>query len=683
MNWIDAAPVALVTVAWLLVPGLLISYLLGLRGVAAWGLAPITGIALISSSAVLGGLLGIDWSLLFALAVAAAAVAVVGVVAFLLRRKAFLASDPDPRRLTLAAGLGLLPALVLGITTLVQALGAPDMLSQTYDAVFHYNALAYIAESHQASALTLSALGNPQVESFFYPAAWHDIASLTMLSSGADIPLAANAVTVAATVVLWPLSCLLLVRQLFGRNLAALAIAGTLSIGFTAFPWDLLGFGVLWPNLLGMSIAPALLALVITLTRWAREDTIGTGRAWLAMAVGLVAAGFAHPNVLFSLVVLALFPVAARVAATAWRLRGDGRPMQGLALAVGFVAFFSAAWWWAATTPKFASTRDQKWPPFETPANAVGDALLNATHRHEALWLLSIVVVLGIFAARRMPVLWLVVAGHVTTSFLYLLTASINRMDTQKFTGYWYNDAHRLAAMLPITGVPLAVAGIVFLAGKIVAGVSARSEARSETETLSEEPSGAEPRLRRLAGVPGLKSAGTVAIALTLVLVVATGGLYPDDRVRRVIISYDPPRPGSVLVTKDMREFFDRIAKEIPADSVVAGNPFEGSSLLWALENRKVLFPHFRNTTSEQQDLIAMHLDDLTREPEVCEAVDELNVDYLLIGGAEFRKSDTKWKYYAGLSDPYGLPGFELVDESGPSKLYKITGCGGSDQPAG
>jgi hypothetical protein len=662
MNWIDAAPVAFVTVAWLLVPGLLISYLLGLRGVAAWGLAPVTGIALIASEAVLGGLLGIAWSTAFALAVSAVAVALVGAVAFVLRRKAFLASDPDPRITTVAAGLGLLPAVVLGVTTIVQAMGAPDTLSQTYDAVFHYNALAYIADSHNASSLSLSALGNPHVQGFFYPAAWHDLASLVMMSGGASIPLAANAVTVAATVVLWPLSCLLLVRQVFGRHTAALAITGTLSIGFAAFPWDLLGFGVLWPNLLGMSIAPALLAVVLTLTGWAREDAIGRARAWLALVVGIVAAGFAHPNVLFSLVVLSIFPVAARVGVRAWRLRKEGRGARGLIEALAFVAFFSVAWWWAATTPKFASTRDQYWAPFETPANAVGDVLLNATHRHEALWLLSIVVIVGIFAARRWPALRLLVAGHVVTTFLYVLTASINRMDTQKFTGYWYNDAHRLAAMLPITGVPLAVGGIVFLAVKILEGVR-----------------GTSPGLARSRWVASI---GAVAIVLTLILAVTTRGLYPDDRYSRFASTYDPKRTGSTLMTKQMAGFYDRIAREIPEDAVVAGNPFEGSSLLWALENRKVLFPHFRNTTSEEQDLIAKHLDDLMDDPAVCQAVHDYNVKYLLIGGATFRTADTKWHYYEGLADPSGAPGFELVDSSGPSKLYKITGCD-AGQPAG
>ncbi len=668
MNWIDAAPVALVTAAWVLVPGLALGYLLGLRGIAAWGLAPIPGIALVASAAVLAGKLGIAWSPGIALAVCAAAVVVVGAVAFPLRRKAFLASDPDPRRLTLIAALGMLPALVLGLATVVQAIGAPDTLSQTYDAVFHYNALAAIDDTGQASSLTLSNLGNPGTPGSFYPAAWHDLASLVMMSTGASIPVAANAVTVVGAVVLWPLSCLLLARQLFGRNPGALAVTGTLSIGFTAFPWDLLGFGVLWPNLLGMAIAPAFLAVVITLTRWASDDAIGTVRGWVALAACLLAAGFAHPNVLFSVAVLSVFPIAARVAVRAWRLRGEGRTTRGLAEAVAFLVVLGGAWYWAATTPAFANTRDQYWPPFSRPAQAVGDAAFNATNRHDALWLLSIVVIVGMFAARRMPALRVIVAGHLATVFLYVLSAAINRPDTQKFTGFWYNDSHRLAAMLPITGVPLAVGGILFLAGKVLDRVPAEA-----------------PRTRWLARTPGLGAAGVLAAVLTLVLVALTGGLYPDDRYDRVSIGYAPRRPEGVLMTDDMRRFYDRIAREIPDDSVVAGNPFTGTAMLWALEDRKVLFPHFRGNFTEEQTTVAKHLDDLMRDPAVCPAVHDLHVGYLLVTGAEFRPSDPKWNYYSGLADPFGSRGFELVDSSGPNKLYRITGCDGNvaGRPAG
>lgn len=659
MNWLNAVPALLVAVAWVLVPGLLVSYLVGLRGIAAWGLAPIAGIAMIASAAVAAGKLGIPWSARTALLACAVFVIVVAAIALPLRRRTIFASAPDPRRLTVVAAVGMLPAVVLGLTTVVQSLGAPDALSQTYDAVFHYNALAYIADSHNASPLTLSSLGTPDVTGGFYPAAWHDLASLVMLSVGASIPVAANAVTAAAAIVLWPLSCLLLVRQLFGRHTGALAITGVLSVGFTAFPWDLLGFGVLWPNLLGMALAPAALAAVFTVTGWTRDDAIGTGRGWLALVVTLVAAGFAHPNVLFSIAALSVIPIVARFAVRAWRLRGEGHTARGVIELVVVLVVLGGVWYWVATASVFDGTRHTHWPPFETPANAVGDAALNATNKAAALWLLSLVVLLGFAASRRFSPLRLVVAGHLVTVALYVLAAAINTPDTQKFTGYWYNDSHRLAAMLPITGVPLAVGGIVFLTVKIIEWTPARAE-----------------RPRWFARI------APIAIVLTVLLVVATGGLYPTERYHRVAVGYGASGKQPV-VTNDMRKFYARIADEIPKDAVVVGNPFEGAAMLWALEDHKVLFPHFRLSYTPDQDYIANHLDDASTDPRVCRAVNDLHANYLLIGGTQFRTTDKKWKYYAGLADPIGEPGFELVDSSGPSKLYRISACDAANRPAG
>ncbi|MDQ3786474.1 MAG: hypothetical protein M3422_04430, partial [Actinomycetota bacterium] len=463
MNWFDAAPSVLVASAWLLLPGAAVGYVAGLRGIAAWALAPVTSIALIAGTAVLAEMVGVDWSVWTVLVVCAAAVAAV----LPLRHKAIFTADADPGPVTLAGFAGLVPALVLGAVTVVRAIPAPDALSQTYDALFHYNALAYIQDSHKASSLTLAAFGNPDLPGVFYPAAWHDLGSLLMMSTGAGILDAANVVSVVAAVVLWPLSCLLFVRQLFGRHPGALAITGVLSTGFAAFPWDLLGFGVLWPNLLGLALAPAALAVVFTITGWVKDDAIGKGRAWLVLPVVLVATGLTHPNVLFSVAVLSLFPIAAAIGARGWRLHREARTWRGVAEFAAFVVVCGVVWYWTATTPAFAEVRETYWPPSGTPVDAVVEVALNATSKHDALWLLSAVVLTGVLAATRFRVLWLIVAGHVASAFLYMVAAALNRPDTMIFTGYWYNDPHRLAAMVPITGVPLAVGGIVFLAAKL------------------------------------------------------------------------------------------------------------------------------------------------------------------------------------------------------------------------
>jgi hypothetical protein len=640
MSWFSAVPIACVAVFWLLLPGLPVSYLLGLRGIAALALAPVTSIALIASTAVVVQLVGIDWSISVVLVACVVVTAIVGLVVFLLRRGTFVAADPDPRRLTAFALAGLVPALAIGAVTIVRTLGAPDAISQVFDTPFHYNALAFIRDTHEASALTLGSLGNPDLPGTFYPAAWHDFGSLVMMSTGAEIPLAANVLCAVVALVIWPLSCLLLVRQLFGRNTAALAITGVLSIAFPAFPWDLFGWGVLWPNLFGMAIAPAVLALVLTVTGWAKDDAIGRGRGWLLLAVAVPAVGFAHPNVLFSLVVLSVFPAAAAVFLRARRLHRDGRRARSFAEPAVFVAVVVGGWLFTATSSALATARNWNWRPFETPANAVGETLLNATNLHEALWVLSAVVIVGMCTVRRHPALRWILAAHAATTFLYVLTAAFNRPDTRLLTGYWYNDSHRLAAMLPITGVPLAIAGMVFLAGLL---------------------------RHRLRARPAV-----VAVALTVGLIAVTGGLYHADRSVRLMFTY-PKTEEPKLVTDEMRAFYARIKDEIPEDAKVIGNPFDGSVMFWALADREVVFPHFLATLSPDQEYLSRNLDDAASDPKVCRAADRLGVEYVLIGKA---KATTPNGLYSGITPVQRKKGFELIDSAGQTKLYRITACG-------
>jgi hypothetical protein len=658
MSWWETVPVAVVAVVWLWGPGLPVSYLLGLRGIAAFALAPVVSVAVVASTAVAAELVGLDWSVPVVVAAASGVIALVGLGAFLTRtRTGTDRATADPWRLTVVAVVGLLPAILLATLSVMRAVGPPDSLSQVFDTPFHYNALAYIRDTHHASALTLHALGNPETPSAFYPAAWHDFGSLLMMSTGVSIPVAANVLCAVLTVLVWPVSCMLLVRQLFGRNTAALVVTGVLSIAFPAFPWDFFGWGVLWPNLLGMALAPAAFAIVLTVTGWVRDDLIGRGRAWLLLPVAVVAAGFAHPNVLFSLIVLSIFPVGAALFLRAKRLRQEGRGRRGIVETGVFLVVLLGGWLWSATTPMFATVRNWGWVAFETPANAFGEVLLNATNQRQALWLLSAVVFAGIWAARRSPALRWIVAGHLAAAFLYLVAAALARPDTRILTGYWYNDSHRLAAMLPITGVPLAVAGVVFLTNALRPYVEKVRVARV--------------RIARVT-VPA------IAVALTAVLAVTTGGLYPADREDRIIVTY-PRVEHNKLVTDQMRAFYDRIARKIPKDSVVIGNPFDGSVMLWALVDRKVLYPHFLVDKSPDQVYLGRHLKNAATDPKVCAALARQQVEYVLIG-----KNDPTFvsKPYDGIPGVEHRPGFELVDHAGDTKLYRITACRTSPRPS-
>jgi hypothetical protein len=236
-----------------------------------------------------------------------------------------------------------------------------------------------------------------------------------------------------------------------------------------------------------------------------------------------------------------------------------------------------------------------------------------------------------------------VLAAHLVSAFLYVVSAALVRPDTRLLIGYWYNDSHRLAAMLPITAVPLAVAGVVFLAGKL------------------------EPLVRHeRATVPVL------AAVLTVALAVLTAGLYPTDREARVAVTYRLP-DDQKLVTDRMRAFYDRIAGEIPKDAVVIGNPFDGSVMLWALADRRVLYPHFLSAKSKEEEYLGRHLSEAAHNPRVCKAIRHYHVEYVLIGKTD--RALARTVPFEGIAGVSHAAGFELTDHSGQTSLYRVTAC--------
>jgi hypothetical protein len=659
MSWLEAVPVALLSAAWLFVPGLLVTYGIGLRSVAAWALAPVVTVALVGALAVVLGKLHIAWSVPVVLIVVLVVAVVVAAAGFALRRR-WPAQSPDPKRVPLAAALGMIPAIVFAAIAFVHAVQRPDALSQTYDAVLHYNEIAYILDSKNASSLGISSLGNPGLAGSFYPSAWHDLVTLVVMSGGFSVPVSVNMVSAVIGLVVWPASCLLLVRQIIGRSATGMAITGVVSIAFTAFPWDLLGFGVLWPNLLGMALVPASLALVISVTGQAREDAIGKGRAWLMMPVALVAGGLAHPNAIFTVLALSLIPIGIALGRRTRRLSADGRRWRGIGEWVLAVVVFVGFWYWSTHTPIFRGVITFHWKVIDTPARAIGEALFESMNGYNALWVLALVTLGGALLGRRYVHLRWVVGGFVLSAVLYIIAAAFNRPDTQKFTGFWYNDPHRLSAMVPITAVPLAVVALMYL-GKRLSALLERN-----------------PRLPEL-----LRSRAFAASTLIVIVLLGllTQGFYVGKHATVVQTLYVKPadRPSLEVVDAAEEAFFARVKRIVPPDAVVANDPWDGSPLLWALADRRVLFPHMGSSTTPDQIYLADNLNSAAFDPRVCEIANKLHVGYLLVGDHVFWPWDVRTQHYPGMADPGHEKGFQLVASSGDKlRLYQLTACDGT-----
>lgn len=648
MSWISAIGPLVIATLLVCVPGLAVSLALGLRGIGAWAAAPMIGIALLAGTGVLCGMFTVTWSVWAVLALTTIVALLVFAVTRLVIRQP---REPEPGRLGVAFGVGMLVAIAVGAVA-IRGTGGFNELSQTFDAVFHYNAIRDILEGGSPSSLALGSLADPNGPDRFYPAAFHDLVSLTVLLTSASVPVAVNAVALILAVVVWPASCALLARQVFGRSARLVGATVALSVAFSAFPWGLLSFGVLWPNVVGFAVLPASLAAVVSLCGLTREDVLGRRRAVILLVFGLIAGAFGHPNSIFSLLVLSVVPILAMLVRVIRHLLEAGRRVQAFALIAGVALVVLGGYLVIGRSTLLAKVSSVDWRAYQTPPQALGEVLFNATNRMSASWVLSALVVIGMVTVWRTPRLRWLVLTHGLSAIMFMFASALDTPLSASLTGFWYNDSFRLAAVLPVTGVPLAAHGAVAV-GLWLYGL---------------------PRNVRW----DWWRPSTVVAATLAAIFVVTEGFYAQEHAMRIRAQYGAAKdsPQGSVVSDEERRFFASIAEKIPEDAVVANNPWDGSALLWALEDRKVLITTLQPMLDRDYQTLVRHLRSAADRPEVCAAAARHNVRFLLVGDRYLWPGDGRVKEYPGLTDPIGQPGFELVAREGPMKLYRLTACG-------
>jgi hypothetical protein len=663
VTWMSAVPDVLACVGLFFVPGLLVAYLGGLRGITAWATAPLVTVGVVALVALLGGVFGFRFGVWPAVAGTCVMALVAAGLSLLLRARGVQRPPRDPRSYSLAVVIGAVAAGVIGAVTFITGVGRPDAISQSWDSVFHYNAIRYIEQTGKASPLTIGTLGEPGGAASVYPDAWHTMAALLGELTGASVPVAAMVTCLVVAVVVWPVGCLLLARHLFGaaggRAAAAVVITGMVSSLFGAFPWTLTGaYGVLWPNALGLALAPAGVALGMSIARVSDGDTFGAQR-WFFGAVGAWAIAIAHPSSALSVALICIFPLLVTVGPY---LAGQYRRHRlGTALVVAaIVAVVAVGGLAASRLPTVRAVEAIAWRPTATPSYAVVSALSNGTNGQAPELLLATLAIVGMVACfvwrqRR----WLVAAELVIVG-LYVGAVGIGDHLTRLVTGLWYNDPYRLAAILPIVAIPLATMGVLAIA-----------------EWLQRVP---------------FRSAVTARPALALAIPLAVGALVAVPAAFQSV-----PRNAQIvgekfdtsgdevqtLISDSKLTFLQRVRQIVPASAVVADNPFEGTALLFAVGGPRVLFPQLNQSASTDAGYLAHHLVQLAQDPEACDLVRRYDIGYMVVAPDDFlnlpNRPDLRAErgWYAGVAYPVSDSGFRLLASADDGKLalYKITIC--------
>ncbi|MDK9651652.1 hypothetical protein FAM15381_001962 [Propionibacterium freudenreichii] len=542
--------------------------------------------------------------------------------------------------------------MVLTAWHIITILGRPDNFSQSFDNVFHLSAIRWILDNSNGSslAITMTTGDNPAA---FYPLAWHDVATLALkMVHSTDVVAANNAMVVAVPAVVWVLGCFYLLHVLGCVNAPALVAAGLMVGAFPAFPYLPASWGVLYPNMFGIALIPATIALAY------QALGLGEHRTPLrsALPVGLLAMfgmAIAHPNTI-ALFCVVLIPMLATWLTRILRARDADQPRWQRRGAIGLTALAALviiAIWAKIRPPEDAAV----WNAIIGPRRALWQALTMTPSTATITVLpISVLVVVGavvVIVTRRQ--IWLL-AAHGLLIFLWMAVSCFpSGWLRNALVGIWYNDPSRLAAALPLTALPLAVIGCSAMTRWLVGWLAARRQPAAPTTPI-------------VAGV---------TLVLAVVLVPATL-LAPTLRstLRDAADSYRITWNGNVVDT-DEYALIKRLPELVPADETVATVPYNGSSMAYALENVKTTTTHILYTPSRDVYTINQNLRFAEFNPEVCHALNDLNVHYALdFGWYEVNRSNYA-QYAPGFSRLYEAPGFVPVANNGHAVLYRIEAC--------
>ncbi|MFR9803234.1 DUF6541 family protein [Pseudonocardia sp. RS010] len=638
-------PVVLVA----LLPGLLIGASAGLRGWLLAAAGPLLTLGLIGAAGSLLPLLGLRWS---PIALAGSAV-VLSCAVFLCGRllSTFFPADPPaaeerphwkaPQHVAVASAV-----VVSGAVGAMNGWFATRGLTATpqwWDAFWHMNGITFIAESGQSAPSALQVLTGSTPDDFFYPNGFHVLGATAVMLTGASAVAVINAVVVVLPGA-FALGLVALLRACRARAALA-ASAALLACAFTAFPYDVLSWGPLFPFATGVALVPALLALVAAVLHQRGAAPVGLPVALGAGALGALAV---HPSVLIAAVVFG----AALLVQVA---RGEGVTPRDLgALAASACAALVLGLPLVVAGLGAAGGLAYDWPADVRAGDAVG-AMLTFSHgqAYPQYWLAGLVVLAVLQRRALAPMAWIVVAGALFAG-LYVAAASYEGGTVALLTAPWWNDRWRFAALWGMAAVVPAAAGLVVVHDAL----------RSLVDRLRPVPG---PSLRRSGIVP--YGAG---LAVATVLVVATGGLYQERNEARLAVEFVPD--GSVDAAE--QRTYEELSRLVPAGEKVMNDPNDGSAAMWALAGVRPVFatPLRRQQAHVELDadrkLLYQAFNRIGTDHAVTAAAHRLGVRYAVIGQG-FIAGD---RHVPGMTGLERAAGLELLRVDGDVRIYRVAG---------
>ncbi|MET9227062.1 DUF6541 family protein [Lentzea sp. NPDC003310] len=631
---------------WL--PGLVVGFALRLRGWLLAGGAPALTFGTVALGALVLGKLGIAWTMLSVVLWTLVLAVVVGAITWLVRRKvsadAETAEEAPKRTLgehLLIAG-GVVMGMAVGAFTYWRGIGYRlDTINQDWDAPFHGNAIRWISEHHNSLPSSLAPTANlPGKLDYFYPNTYHAFLA-PMLDNFAAMPQLLN-LAVFGVLLAWPLG---IAAFALSWRLPPLAVAAAAAVStwFTAYPYDSLWRGPLWPFIAGVTLLPAALALV----RKIFTDRGLTGP--LAVAIALAGLVGLHTSLAFIVVVYALTLILAMV----FKLEPINWKAQALPLiATVVIAVLAVVPIALPALAPVAGVTAAQWPEFASPAEGFGQVLLFSPANGFPQWFLGLAAFTGIVLLVRNRVLLWLVASYAVFGAVYAACASLNNDFVNTITGPFYNDAWRIATLLSLAG-SVAV-------GYFVWTVATKLTARFENR------------------VGAARAAFVVPVAIGLVVVAVLGVLGKGAYLGRNSSRLAFTNKEADTVRRGERDAYQWLAQHAKG-SVVMNDRIDGSVWMYALAGVKPAEWQFYGAPDDSPArVLTLHLKEMATDSKARKAVDTLGIKYVIFGKGTVRP---EMQRSPGIDDLDDYPEIaRKVYENPDATIYELIKPGDGNQ---
>jgi hypothetical protein len=715
--WLPIVVPVLLASVLLFVPGLVVNLGLGVRGFDAVGLAPLTSLGVLAFGTFLVPVVVRRWSLA-PVAISFVLLTVIAVLGRIAISWWTGRHDPDQPEnrvpLVWRVLLGYKPSVRwwmprprtlwwLGAVVLAAALVAanfmsgvrnPNLPSQTLDAGFHYNAVLSVMRSGFPDGGHVGAAYGSAATSW-YPPLWHDVTAIVSTDTHINVAVGANAMALAIGGLVWPLSMVWLCRRILphARRLTILALG--LSCGsISLFPYLMMSFGVLWPNLLSLAALPAAIGLTLMVLQLmpraphARDDinsagvtvdgasldeaeaaqvrgglTMGPTLSWWSVLsvgfLGCVGLFFAHPGALFALGIwafVAVVTLSARLVISS-RVRGSRNLRRSLLWLL--LAWVIGAGLWASMdlVPALNAVRDFVWVPQMSMAQGLGEALTLSTVITGAHWAFGAATLWGFYRLLKVPRLRWLLASYVLVIFLYMLSAGTTGPFTRQLTGFWYDDPQRIASLIPMSAVPLCALGITSAADAI-----GRLVGRISSDVFS----------RPLSSRVALGMACVAMMALPAAIYpnqgIGEGAAVLQDRYTNLDFK-------NHMVTPDAQALYVKLATQIPAGGTVLASPFSGAQFSSIWSGHRVIIPIVTSNPPKDVALVSQDFKSFTTDPAVCAALKRLKVAVVVDNFNVFWPTDTRQANYSGLVNLINTPGLTPIGYGDSVTIYRVGPC--------